>query len=79
MTDQAGSVRRGILAQDVLIQSVGFRRRRGKAVAASELPPGVWESWVDEGIVKPYPDPDLKRTAQAKTIARKKRAEKKVL
>lgn len=69
----------GILKKDVIVQATGFRRKAGMGVSSAEVPPHLWQAWVDEGIVNLYPEPDLPGTPKGKAQARRRVKEKKVL
>lgn len=77
MTDSKGQ--RGILTRAVLIQSTGYSAKAGQGITAADLPAGVWEKFVEEGIVKLYPDPDVENTPAAARIKRQQRKAKKVM
>lgn len=47
-----------ILTKDVRVLSTGLVRKAGKSVGKSEVPPGLWQAWIDEGIVVDF-DEDL--------------------
>lgn len=48
-----------ILTTNVRVQSTGLVRRAGKSVGTSEVPPSIWDKWVEEGILVDGSEKDL--------------------
>lgn len=44
-------MRIGQLTRDVRLLATGFSRTAGKRISDKEIPPAVWEQWVEEGII----------------------------
>lgn len=69
----------GTLTTDVIVQAIGFRRKKGSGISSAEVPPALWESWVDEGVVALMPPNDLPRTKERAVTNRRAAKAKKVL
>jgi hypothetical protein len=38
-----------------MVLSVGLTKSRGASVGQGEVPPAVWQAWIDEGIIENVP------------------------